>query len=70
MSLYSTEMGDHLKIIFSSMLLILLNSLISLRELYKTPISIHKILSLFGVIPAGHDQITLLKNSCYKQDII
>ena len=34
----NTEMGDHLEIIFfSSVLLILLNSLISLRELYKTP---------------------------------
>ena len=39
MSLCSTEMGDHLEIIiFSSILLILLNSLISLRELHKTPI--------------------------------
>ena len=38
MSLYSTEMGDHLEIIiFSSILLILLNSLISLTELHKTP---------------------------------
>ena len=38
MSLYSTEMGDHLEIIiFSSTLLILLNSLISLTELHKTP---------------------------------
>ena len=39
MSLYSAEMGDHLGIIiFSSILLILLNSLkFSLRELYKTP---------------------------------
>ena len=37
MSLYSTEKGDHLGIIiFSSILLILLNSLISLWELYKT----------------------------------
>ena len=39
MSLYSTEMGDHLAIISSSILLILLNSLISLRELYKTLIT-------------------------------
>ena len=40
MSLYSTEMGDHLGIIiFSSILLILLNSLISLSELHKTPIT-------------------------------
>ena len=38
MSLHSTEMGDHLEIIsFSSILLILLNSLISLTELHKTP---------------------------------
>ena len=41
MSLYSTEMGDHLGIIiFSLVLLLLLNSVISLRELYKTPIVI------------------------------
>ena len=40
MSLYGTEMGDHLEIIiFSSILLILLNNLISLTESYKTPIT-------------------------------
>ena len=38
MGLYSTEMGDHLGIIYFSILLILLNSLISLSELHKTPI--------------------------------
>ena len=38
MSLYSTEMGDHLEIIiFSLILLILINSPISLRKLHKTP---------------------------------
>ena len=38
MNLDNTEMGDHLGIIiFSSVLLILLNSIINLRQLYKAP---------------------------------
>ena len=52
MSLHSTEMGDHLEIIiFSSILMILLNSLISLTELFKTPIG-HKELTQKSDLPS------------------
>ena len=60
MSLYSTEMGDHFGIIiFSSILLILRNSLISLTELHKSPnISSVVQMHIMSLQPA-HDQVQL-----------
>ena len=64
MSLYSTEMGDHLEIIIFSQYLFLLNSLISLTELHKTPngsvfISYGGLMAKPGTTSAGEIHLTV-----------